>query len=341
MGDGFSIWVYCPHSIDYILYKSGLNFNTKVYDDTGELMINSKTAYGERLTFFLKEKDNKKYIIIQGNFYTFLKDECNIGDFSFCDLYHSIKKLVEMFHINPFTTEVKKFELGVNIPYSKPKEYLRSFICMQGLKPSVEYKGHLIRFERDDYELKFYEKGGHCKSDEEIVRHEIRTMKFRYLKKFGIQNLIDLLTIQNLNSLKDEFLALSKKIILFDYSLDLSKLTKLQRETIYQYKDAAEWKKLLENSESNHRKKRVRYNEILSKFLDRNLNAELIARINNKSKILLSETKALQKIRRKSIKKWSRYFTDIQHSCISGKAGQLRRVLGRFKRKQKKDSFYM
>ncbi len=316
MGDGFTLWVVCPISIEAIKNSNLLSFSFKGEKKTGLMYPNTEYAEADNLRFEIKKyKHTGEYIRVTGNFYVFHKQQCNDGDFSFEDLANAIRKLVLKYDINPFTTMVKCFEIGVNIPHKEPDVLLEWLICMQGISPTIKTfngSGNYRRIDRTSYWLKFYNKTLHCKGEEDKIRIEIRGQNSRFLKKSNIVFLTDLLEIKNLLSLNDKLMEFIEHIIMFDYSIDLSNAKPEEREILLRFKDAKEWKNLLRHQNENHRKKRIRFKELVKKYSNRDLNNEIIEMVKSKASQLLTTNNDIKDAIDYDISNWKKDFTALQ-----------------------------
>jgi len=187
-----------------------LEFKTLVSTETGDVS-RFKQAYYKSLKFtIIQPFDDVKdtsVITVEGSLHKFWNNgEHNFNDFGEKGILEVLQELEEKFGITPDNCILKQLELGLNInppPTYSTKTILDSCF-LHRTKPFksifVRDEGEYIQAYHQQYIVKIYNKRKHYVSkgyeiNTEILRFELKITRMRYLQRYGIRSLWDLINI--------------------------------------------------------------------------------------------------------------------------------------------------
>ncbi|KAB8152413.1 hypothetical protein EZY14_013445 [Kordia sp. TARA_039_SRF] len=214
-----------------------LYFKVTCYERTGEVGAIKRAKYkGLQFIVVSNSYPNSYKLIIRGSiarYYNNGKD--NAFDYNFEMLKQTINELCEKFNINPNTAIVQHLEIGANIaPLIRVKIVLSRLIAFQkdvftSLKTKNEFNGKEIC--RQQYRFKVYDKSIMTRNvDKNLLRIELAIKSRKFLKKYNIEVLADILNIDNLNSLKAELINFWENVIFYCDEMQVEKMTNRQHK---------------------------------------------------------------------------------------------------------------
>lgn len=228
-----------------------LRYLPRVDMETGEVVPQTLDASYNGLTFKIRpssEYGNSDYMEVVGSLHKYHNEGGNnANDFSRSSLANVITDLSDRFHIDPIRSPLRGLEFGVNIvlPYSVDK-FLKSIICMPDKefvrinvdKPSM---GRVCR--RSEYEVKIYDKSMQANIPaSNILRIELKVKKMRFVAKYGIKTLADLLQADKLLVLGKVLMATMWDVVFYEYGFLPPQLTSRERKKLEEYTNPHRWR---------------------------------------------------------------------------------------------------
>jgi len=237
-----------------------LDFGISVSESTGEVLNQRREAKYKDMRFILS-------LCVRGGFSCFISGSLhkyakgnNYSGFPFADLSGTLDNLTENHYIDLESSYIHGLEIGVNIelPYS-PEIVFKKAVCHQR-KPFERMDSrdkHIgVQCAHSEYEIKLYNKGYQCKIENKyILRYEIKILKQRILKPYGILTLSDLKKPENVAPLICLLRDTMKDIIFFDYSFKPKDFTKCKLLSWQQYGNPRYWESLDRNNYYKARRK--------------------------------------------------------------------------------------
>lgn len=225
--------------------------NTYLHKPTGELPTNKIKVY-KNLEFTFSLNNQLK---IKGSLHKYYNNGIhNANDFSFNDFRNTVKKLNQLFEIDPEKCVLRSFEFGINM---QPANY-KTFDIYQNVfyhsadKRRVKFSEPIQKTykqagtQQNIFALKLYDK--HAQYPEytngELMRFEIKYFRMREINKKGIHTLADLLKIENQLYLRNELTKRFNEILFYDFSISLQKFTKKDQLKVINYSNPNYWEKL-------------------------------------------------------------------------------------------------
>ncbi|MEL6834561.1 MAG: hypothetical protein AAFP77_16320 [Bacteroidota bacterium] len=227
-----------------------LEYFPRIDESTGEVIPQTLAASYQGLAFKIRpsrERPESFYLEIVGSLHRYHNQGgTNAGDFSRSDLERVVNELRERFQVDPARSALRGLEFGVNIELPGPaEEFINGVICMPDKKftrlnidrPKL---GHILT--RTEYDLKIYSKSAQAELvADNVLRVELRAKKMRYLSRFGIHRLADLLEVDKLLLLGKELLATFAEVVFYDGSIEEGKLTNRERKKLEEFSNAHRW----------------------------------------------------------------------------------------------------
>ena len=227
-----------------------LEYFPRIDESTGEVIPQTLAASYQGLAFKIRpsrERPGAFYLEIVGSLHRYHnKGGVNAGDFSRADLEQVIGELRERFQVDPARSVLRGLEFGVNIELPGPaEEFLKGVICMPDKKfgrlnidrPKL---GRILT--RTEYDLKIYSKSAQAELvADNVLRVELKAKKMRYLSKYGIHCLTDLLEPEKLLALGRELLSVLADVVFYDGSILPSALTARERKKLEEFCNAHRW----------------------------------------------------------------------------------------------------
>ncbi|RXR16314.1 hypothetical protein EQG63_11880 [Flavobacterium amnicola] len=238
---------------------------------------------------------NRLDIIFRPHYY-FNNNLHNANDIKIIECINIIKEFQKKIGIDLRELKVVNLEFGINIISPIDIEDLINSITYHGKN---EFKSNLP-FSKisskptkkgisNKYKIiKAYAKGKqfpeYC--DINTFRFEIKSKEAKFIKTLGIRTAEDLLNINIYSHLSNLLINEFKEVLILDYDIDLSELTRLEQEKIKEYNNPHKWykinKKNHRNSFNNNKK---RYYTLINK-VENNLKNKMTKLISEKLEYL-------------------------------------------------------
>jgi hypothetical protein len=260
MFDGFKIFLFnSAHVLQSDKYTKYIN----ITDENGELI---KTIYKYKgINFIHYDKTNT--IILSGSFhYYFNEGVHNYNKFSFENFIVTVKLFLEEFDIESSNCILKNVEFGLNLWLKYPVNNVLNCMVFHKNKTPLKMSETDFRFVHQQYKLKIYNKSEQFKNlckGSNVFRFEFKLIKMNCLNNIGIYTLDDLLNVGCLSFFKKELLKCWKDILMYDFTIDESKLTFDQKNELKNYKNPSYWQGL--NSNRRYRPKQ-KIKAIINKY---------------------------------------------------------------------------
>jgi hypothetical protein len=255
----------------------------------GELQLQVRIASQNNFKIYLKGSIHKYHT---GNY---ISEGYNYSDFGYSDICDAINHITDVINIEPSQIKLHQLEFGLNI---KTKEN-PSFIIEQILSHkgrSFEQRdylgnGHLIRFNRERYSIKIYNKGLQYGLQQNLLRIEIKVNKMAYFEgvifnKFEISNMDNLMHLKLYDSFFNALINILGELILTDDRISPVKISNTKHRAFFtSASNSRYWSKLRNLSDSKTFKRTSRrFEDIRIKYapddLKFQLQEELISKFN-------------------------------------------------------------
>ncbi|APD06544.1 hypothetical protein UJ101_01013 [Flavobacteriaceae bacterium UJ101] len=249
-----------------LLTNDLLNFTqtSKINDTTNKKEVIRKQAKYRAITITIF-KNNQ--IIISGSLHKYFahmmdikapiasnkKNDFNGFDFKYSMLVKVLDDLKNKFKIPLENYVLQNIEFGVNIkPPIASNLILDNLILHNGIsfiEPIKNYK----QADHFEYKIKIYDKAKQYQLNEPCIRIENKYVKMRKANKMGIYNLSHLGNLKILDKLQVDLLERFNEILIYDATIDKSKLTQRQKIKLKDYCNSNYWLSL--KSTNRHRPK--------------------------------------------------------------------------------------
>lgn len=254
------------------LLTSQLDFTEPINSVTGEVIpdhygVFTKTATMGAFQIQIKtyRNSNDSRITIKGSLHkhhsgNYIAEGYNYSDFDYFGICNAIHHLCNTLKISPDNFIPHQKEFGLNIPTAiAPYQIIEQIISHKGKEYELRKfneAGYLIRFNRERYSIKIYDKGLQYDLPDNILRFEIKANKMAYFncKDFEgcqIVTLADLLNIDIYSKLKNKLLQTLNELIFTDDRVNPKDIIK-QKDRAF-FKEATNprfWAKLRRESDS-------------------------------------------------------------------------------------------
>jgi hypothetical protein len=304
--------------LDSLLNNELLEFNGGFNRTTAEIFKYPLTAEYNSLKFDIKSDST---IILSGSLHKYwnniFNDKAhNYNDFCFSDLIKVIVDLINKFKIDPYDSIIQNLEFGVNIstPFS-PEEFLNSIINYKGssFNATHERSMHYLQCKAQQYCIKTYNKGLQYKTQNNILRFEIKIFKMKKIENTNIKTLIDLLDIEKHFKLIEILLSIFKDLLIYDKSTDTKRLRIEEQLLLSNGSHNSYWEELKKNQTANYYKIREKFINLIEKC-----QGNLIKK--NTYQMILEKLQKLFSIKENTLEYltdlYDFQFTEINHSII-------------------------
>jgi hypothetical protein len=268
-----------------------LIFATKVDEQTGEIISNTKVAFFKGLHFYLIPStiSTITHCILRGSLPKYYNNGKDNGyDYSLEMLISTIQDLKTRFHIDPFKAIVQNFEYGVNVSINQPPKTivrgLRAYQndCFTLLRLDEVFTGKQLQ--RQEYQYKIYDKGIQLpKKQQNLLRVELAIKSTKKSKTYGIRVLADLVEVDKLNNVKPDLIKIWNEMIFYDSGMKWRLMNKKQKEKMLYYLDATNWLKF--NRKQRFRAKAL-FTELINEFCASTSQSEILKKIILKIEVL-------------------------------------------------------
>lgn len=227
-----------------------LDFYTYTNTNTGELKDGTQTAQYQGLTFIITTStkyENLKYCSVRGSLHKYCNNgETNANDFTIYQLQEVITDLHKKFSIDPETAILRNVEFGVNIYTTITAKALINNLVALNADPFTDFKVDGSKIGKGigkyDYQIKIYDKGKQeGQPIKNLVRLEISVNQMRYLKRFNITTLADLLQLDKVRPLGGLLVEYWQTAIYYDKQVNWKQLTDFERKKLLYYATPRNW----------------------------------------------------------------------------------------------------
>jgi hypothetical protein len=312
-------------SKDNLLKNELLNFDVPLNEETGEILkINNcyikkvATLENFKIELITNTINNRSKLNLKGSIHKYWNNGTNYNDFDLHSLKKALFDLFNKLDIDIQETRIHSIEFGVNIniPYSC-SNFLKDIISFKGKQPlnyNYKNKGHMIKFEFEQFIIKVYNKGLQyfnngflLTNDDNLLRFEIHVNTMQYLTKKGIDisNVSDLFDISILRLLGTLLNNVFIDIVCYDTDIDLKSYKPKDKEFILNCKNPKYW------SEIKNRKKPkelIRTKNKFKELIHSNTQTDISKIIQNKWEYLIKNVPLLPSVENRKL---SLYYTNI------------------------------
>lgn len=187
----------------------------------------------------------------------------NGNDFNYTQLKFVINDLNKKFSMTATNHRILNLEFGLNIQHDFiTTEILKSLMLHNGKTFETRYQSNYKQFQHQRYLIKCYDKQWQYGMPNKALRLECKYMKMKDINALEIISLFDLLKLDKLDILKRLLIKQFNLILLYDYTIELSKLASKEISQVQNYSNPNYWSSLKPNR--RHRPKQ-KYLEIEQK----------------------------------------------------------------------------
>lgn len=257
-----------------------LNFKEITNRFTGETWTANKADY--RGMFFKILSSNS--VNVYGSIHKYAFNGSNITDFTIHHFIYAIKDLCILLGIDPYSTPLCSFEVGINISIPGPADkFLNGLIWHRGKRPNrIELPDmHYISFDHFYYCLKIYDKNKQygITSRNNLIRIELKVKRMRFVESLNISMLSDLLDESKILAVANILVEKFSQIIFFDYAVFNNSLDCHDEEIIQMGKDPDLWAQYSRSKRHNRLKE---FRQTVVKRSKRNLQEDTCKRMRMK-----------------------------------------------------------
>ena len=287
--DFVKIWLSHKY-VRVLLENESLQFYTPVNEKTGELNEKSKVADWKGLK--IEIKDNR-HIEISGSLHKYWHNRTNYQDYTYTDLANTVIDICTKLSIKPDEATLHNVEFGVNVE--------TIFNVDQLINNILHYKGDTFSKMRSRdrtcigvdcykgrYGLKAYNKGRQYGLEDNIFRFENKVFKMEHLKVVGIFTLADLLDRKKLAHLGKLLIASFEEMIIYDKSIDTTRLNKPTKQFYEKAWNPKYWEELKKENPKRFDYYRNRFRIIVKERSTNNRQEQALKLISEKWNELLS-----------------------------------------------------
>jgi hypothetical protein len=259
-----------------------LDLTTKVSTSTGEVKTYSKDIKGGKrvsqywdanvkgLKFchgLIDLKYNSGNIInietlnLKGSTHKYHNDGIhNCDDYTRSSFIFDVYDLQFRYGVNPNTADLQTLEFGVNI---RIPITVKEFVRLVKTYKRAQYKinpyedgGIALYFIKQEYTIKIYSKGDQWNVGGNLLRFEVHIKKSEYLKRLGVNYLIDLTKTEVWNTLEGELLKMFNRLTICK-EVRKDRLKQSEQLLLAKLKDKDFWLELSPNRYKHYRKSKL------------------------------------------------------------------------------------
>ncbi|MEM7654526.1 MAG: hypothetical protein AAF399_00225 [Bacteroidota bacterium] len=280
-----------------------LSFAQMVEERTGLALDGKQTAKHKGLVFRIIP--SKRFATgyscqVGGSLHQYFNQgKGNANDFGLADVQEVLHELEDRFSLELESSILRGIEYGVNIEPPIPvRKLLRSIIAHNNRRfeqMDLQRQWLGVECERSEYRIKIYDKKRQQKREgKELLRVEIKVFKMRYLNRFGIKTLADLIDPQKVAMLGNHLLKTFQGIVFYERGIDESELSPSQLLKFKDWQNPMYWEDL---SRKERGREKERFRQLIDRFSKSNTKKEIENRISEKWEYL-------SKVKRKN---WVRF----------------------------------
>jgi len=255
-----------------------LDFCVLRSENSGEA-LGSKRANYRGLKFVIEPQGKAK---IKGSIHTFFNDgENNATRFTYEDFTNAVNQLSQ-FGVNPETSILRGFEIGLNLDTTAckidNKTFIDSILYCKGVARCDmminEKPGFGYIFKTTNTKYKFYDKSEHAKIETtELLRIETKFSRMRAVENYGIKSLSDLMNKENLSKLIiDKYLKPIDETIFFEWD-QFKSTRKIPKKYKSKFKDLRnpDWWIKDERSRKERHRNKLLLEKLVNQYAKRNI----------------------------------------------------------------------
>lgn len=269
MLDGIEIWNFNSFTIAQVKKCSAFNITERFNHLSGEVYPYPLTGEYKGLKIRIAlTKGKREVLILEGSLHKYFNyGEHNYNNFSFENITAALRQLEKDFFLKLEESSIHNLEIGVafQLPVCV-EEFCQQIISYAG-KPVLfrgfKNSGFQMELGVTEYFFKFYDKG--CLSGvTNQIRVELCCKKQRvWAGKTGIKTLANLLEIKRLKELQELLLEKLQNLIIYDSTINLKSVTKVERELLINGQTYYYWKRLKANQPETYKKKRAVFSRLV------------------------------------------------------------------------------
>lgn len=220
--------------------------------------------------------------IMEGSFHKYAQGGANHGAFTYVDFLAVVAELCDTFDLDSHTMRLLQLEAGANVEPPLPtSRTLRAIVCHREghpFGPMKTSKGRSlgIVMQRDQYDIKIYDKGRHYGLPFDLLRFELKFKKAAPFNRLGIYTVNDLLNLDVWHRLQARVMVVYGELVIAEPSIDITSLSESQTTFVELVRAPGYWQGLTKGA---RHKARARYADIVARFAGSDLKAGLGRRI--------------------------------------------------------------
>ena len=210
----------------------------------------------------------------------------NHDDFKYSEIIENIN-FIESRLINIEKATLSKLEFGLNIEIDFPAKFIiRNNIMMHKKKihnhnKKFEGRGELKQFDHSNYDFKIYDKAKQYNLPRNVIRFEIKHKRSKSFNPYGIHNILDLTSKENLKMLFENLIHRFEELTIIDNYRDNPNIPEEVKNEIEQYTSYNFWETL---SDRKFRNKKPELKKRFKQVLDENNLLTIKSDLRNKLK---------------------------------------------------------
>jgi hypothetical protein len=264
------------------LSDSRLEF-TGIYNaSTGEAMRSPLSSQYNGLTVRLVPSTvgSDTHCFVDGSIHRFYnRGLANNTDFEYWQLKEAIIDIESLLNCDSQSIKIQNLEFGVNLNTELTAAKVIRSIVSNGGRRFAEMCvkdvaiGKICTKAGADYELKIYDKGKQTGTDERrLLRIEIKVKKMRFLERYGISALADLLNPEKIGILGQVLAGMWANLVFYDGSIDETQLQVSDLLKLKDYQNPLFWEDLGKHQAYKARK---HFTELMGRYSPRTLQADI------------------------------------------------------------------
>ncbi len=227
-----------------------LDFFTYTSTTTGVVRDKTQIAHYRGLTFIITASHKYSgtfYCSLRGSLHKYYNEgNHNANDFTITQLYEVITDLQNKFQIDPNTAVLRNVEFGVNIHTAQTAQTIIHNLVALYNEPYRDFKIEGVKVGKGigkyNHTLKIYDKGKQSNiPTKNLMRIEIAVKRMRYLEKYGIHTLADLVNIDKIQPLGDMLVDYWANSIYYDKALKWRELSNYQQKKVLYLATPRNW----------------------------------------------------------------------------------------------------
>jgi hypothetical protein len=282
---------------------SNFEFTDRINLQTGEIIIDkygviTKTAKIGEFELQIRTSQNLCKVYLKGSlhkYYTgnYITEGYNHTDFSYSSVCEAIHQISHVMNVTPSQIILHQLEFGLNIHTKEnPSFVIEQILSHKGMpfeRRDFLGKGKLIRFNRERYSVKIYNKGLQYDLPQNILRVEIKVNKMAHFqgvtfKDYKISTMSDLLNFTLYESFLTALISTLRELIFTDDRISINEIHNGKERSFFkEASNSRYWTKqrILSDSKTFNRKMR-KLDDIRLRYAPNDLKKHLQESLQNK-----------------------------------------------------------